>query len=573
MAASKVTTFTMGRLNSDLHTPGGHTTSIGYHRQQERWLVSLNGDLSSFLDKANWSAYYQRGTSQVRYNYFNMAIPSYFSNAADVVRNPAVGGVPGVAVGAPVCRSTLTNPTNGCVPADIFGVGTISEDATAYITGVSKGYSPAQQNINILQEVAAGQAQAEPFSTWAGPVSVAAGVERRHEKYTSVVDQASKLGLWFGGGFTPSAGGFTVLEAFGETIVPLLRDVTLVKSLDINAAVRRTDYSTSGVVVTWKVGGTWDVNDEVRLRGTESRDIRAPNMLELFNGGVATVAQTRDRTQPNSPLVNTRQITGGNPNLKPEIAKTYTWGGVYRPDWGGGLSASVDYYKISIKDAITTVTGQQIVDQCFGVGVPLNPAACANIVRDAANPTNLNNATIYTGGLNAQQQTVEGLDYEISYRWQLNNVFNYFDGNIDLRLLASQRLTSETILAGALTNALGTTTDGPRWRGLFTVGYTQGPSRTNITVRYLGPGVLNNFPAGNPQSVDYDHYKSATYVELAENWDFPVFGADVTVYGVIQNLFDKAPPPVPSAGATSIGADSLHDLLGRAYRAGFRYKF
>jgi len=459
-----------------------------------------------------------------------MTIPSYFSLAADAVANPAVGGVAGVAVGAPVCRSTLTAPTNGCVPANVFGRGSISQASIAYITGVTQGFSPAQQDINLLQQVVAGQVQAEPFSTWAGPVSVAAGLEQRRENYTSVVDAASKAGLWFGGGFTPSTGRFTVFEAFGETIIPLLRDVTLVKSLDINAAVRRTDYSTSGVVATWKIGSTWDVNDEVRLRGTESRDIRAPNLLELFNGGVATVAQTRDRTQTGDPLVNTRQITGGNPKLKPEIAKTYTVGGVYRPDWGGGLSASVDYYKIAITDAITTVSGQQIVDQCFGVGVPLNQAACANIIR--TNPGNLVDATIYTGGLNAQQQTVEGLDFETSYRWQIGDTFKALDGGqVDFRLLASRRLTSETILAGALTNALGTNTDGPKWRGLFTTGYLQGPSRTTVTIRYLGAGVLNNYVNGQPQSVDNNHYNSVTYVELAENYDFSVFGANMTIYG------------------------------------------
>ena len=204
--------------------------------------------------------------------------------------------------------------------------------------------------------------------------------------------------------------------------------------------------------------------------------------------------------------------------------------------------------------------------------MPLNPAACANIVR--TNPGNLVDATIYTGGLNAQQQTVEGLDFETSYRWQVGDVFKALDGGqLDIRLLASRRLTSETILAGALTNALGTTGDGPRWRGLLTLGYLQGPSRTTVSVRHLGSGVLNNWPQGHPQSIDINHYNSVTYVELAQNYDFTVFGANMTVYGVVQNLFNKAPPPVPTAGATSIGADSLHDLLGRAYRLGFRYRF
>ncbi|MCC6914058.1 MAG: TonB-dependent receptor, partial [Rhodospirillaceae bacterium] len=495
----------------------------------------------------------------------------YFSLAADSVRNPATGGVAGKAAGTPVCRSTLTNPTNNCVPANIFGTGLLAQESIDYITGVSQGFSPAQQDIDLLQEVYALDVQYEPFSTWAGPVSTAVGIERRREKYTSAVDRASSMGLWFGGGFTPSTGRFTVLEYYGETIVPLLRDAPLVKSLDINGAVRRTDYSTSGKVTTWKAGATWEISDELRTRGTASRDIRAPNMLELFNGGVATVAQTRDPTQAGSPQVFTRQITGGNPLLKPEIAKTWTFGAVYRPEWFEGFSTSVDYYKINVRDAITTVTGQQIVDQCFGVGVPQNPAACNSIIR--ANTTNLVDATIYTGGLNAQRQKVEGLDFEVSYRMEMGDYIDALPGSLDLRLLASRKLKSQTLLAGALTNQLGIPTDGPKWRGLLSASYLQGPSRTTLSFRYLGSGVLNNWPAGHPQSIAENHYDSITYVELAQNYDLNLFGVDMTLFGVIENLLDSDPPPIPSAGLQSIGADSLHDLLGRSYRIGLRYKF
>ncbi|MCR5877394.1 TonB-dependent siderophore receptor [Phenylobacterium sp. J367] len=564
--APGATTFTMGRLNYDLHEPGDHhQTEIGYHRRQKRYLVGAEGD---FLETGKWNAYYQRGDSDVWYTYSNMLIPAYYDLAVDAIANPAVGGVAGVAAGAPICRSTLTNPTNGCVPVNIFGINAPSQESIAYLTGVTKGFAPARQDIDIKQEVWAIDGQIEPFSTWAGPVSVAAGFEYRKEGYTAVVDEASKQRLWFGGGFTPSAGDFTVKEFFGETIVPLLADVPFIQRLEFNGAARRTDYSTSGKVTTWKAGLAWEVYDDLRFRGTLSRDIRAPNLLELFNGGVATVGQTRDPTQAGSPNVSTRQITGGNPNLTPEIAKTRTFGAVFRPSFVPGLSASVDYYKISVKDAITTVSTQQIVDQCFGVGVPVNAAACASIVR--ANPNNLIDATIYTGGINAQKQVVEGVDYELSYRAPIETLGVPLPGQIDLRALGSQRLTSETILAGALTDILGTPADGPEWRWLFSASYLQGPSRTTATVRYFGSGVINNWPMGHPQSVNVNRFGEVAYLELAQNYDVYIDDRKVTFFGVVENVFDRDPPRVPGQ---TYGASSLHDLLGRSYRVGARFAF
>jgi outer membrane receptor protein involved in Fe transport len=563
--APGATTFNLGRLNYDLVTPGGHQTEIGYHRRQQRFLVGAQGE---FLETGKWNAYYQRGDSDVWYTYSNMLIPAYYDLAVDSIANPAVGGVAGVAAGAAICRSTLTNPTNGCVPVNIFGIGAPTQESIAYLTGVKQGFSPARQDIDIKQEVWAIDSQIEPFSTWAGPVSVAAGFEYRKEGYTAVVDTASAQRLWFGGGFTPSTGAFTVKEFFGETIVPLLKDVPLVKRLEFNGAMRRTDYSTSGKVTTWKSGLSWEVYDDLRLRGTLSRDIRAPNLLELFNGGVATVGQTRDPTQPNSPNVSTRQITGGNPHLTPEIAKTRTFGAVFNPSFFQGFSASVDYYKIAVRDAITTVTTQQIVDQCFGVGVPLNPGACTSIVR--ANSTNLIDATIYTGGINAQRQTVEGVDYELSYRTPIDLMNGRFSGRLDLRALGSQRLTSETILAGALTDIIGTPNDGPKWRWLFSAGYVQGPSRTTATIRWFGKGVINNWPAGHPQSVDVNHYGDVPYLELAQNYDVTIGDAKITLFGVVENVFDRNPPRVPG---TTYGASSLHDLLGRSFRGGARFRF
>ena len=558
------TTFNMGRLNYDLHTPGGHQTEIGYHRRQNRLLVGFE---ASFLGSGKINAYYQRGVSDIWYTYSNMLIPAYYDLAVDAIANPAAGGVAGVAPGAPICRSTLTDPTNGCVPVNIFGPHAPSQQAIAWMTGVTQGYSPARQDIHLTQQVWDLDGQIEPFSTWAGPVSIAAGFEYRKEGYVATVDKASLAHLWFGGGFTPSSGAFDVKEFFGETIIPLVRDLPLIKSLDINGAVRRTDYSTSGVVTTWKAGATWDVTSDLRFRATLSRDIRAPNLLELFNGGVATVGQVPDPTQTGAPSVSTRQITGGNPNLTPEIARTRTIGVVYQPHWFHGFNFSIDYYKIDVRDAITPVNATQIINQCYGYGVPKNPAACAAIV--PANASNLIDATIYTGSINAQSQTVAGIDFEASYRTPISAFHNALSGQLDLRALGTRRLTSETVLSGALTNALATPGDGLKWRWLFSAIYSQGPSRTTATVRYFGPGVANNYPLGDPNSIDITHVNSVAYLDIAENYDVKIGSAKVTLFAVVENAFNANPPAVPGG---SFGTSSIYDLLGRSYRMGVRFK-
>lgn len=558
-------TFRLGRMNYDMHAPGGHPTDLSYTRRQNRFVTGLEFD---FLDTGKLNAYYSYGVSKLRYTYKNMLIPAYYDLALDAIANPAVDGLAGVPVGAPICRSTLTDPNNGCVPMNIFGPTSPSQEAIAYVTGVTKGFPPGYQNQKITQEVWSISGQIDPFSTWAGPVSIAAGFDYRKETFKAVVDQASTQRLWFGGGFSPGEGSYDVKEFFGEAIVPLLRDVPLVKSLDVNGAVRRTDYSYSGTVTTWKAGASWEVYDELRLRGTLSRDIRAPNLQELFDGGRPFVGTIIDPTQadaanPSGRTASISYVSGGNPNLTPEIANTKTFGAVYQPGWLPGFSVSVDYYKISIKDAIVPLSTQQIVNQCYGVnGIPKNQAACAAIT--PANPNNLNDAQLRTGSVNASNQAMSGLDFETSYRTPINA----WDAQLDLRLLATRRLTDWTLLNNEKTNDLGAP-GNPKWRGIFSAGFLKGPSRTTLTLRYYGSGVVNHWPNSDTRSVDVNHYDSVAYIDLAQNYDVSIRGAKVTLFGVVENLLNTDPPAVPGGG---FGTNSMYDLLGRSYRFGIRFK-
>src|SRR5690606_5907231 len=156
---------------------------------------------------------------------------------------------------------------------------------------------------------------------------------------------------------------YDVKEVYAELLLPLAEGLRAADSLDLNLAVRGTEYSSSGSVTTWKIGSTWDVNDQLRFRTTLSRDIRAGNLGELFTPTAVAIANV---THPiTSVTVPVQIVTSGNPQLDPEEADTFTFGVVVSPGGAPALQLSADYYTIEINGVIDTLGGQDTVDQCY----------------------------------------------------------------------------------------------------------------------------------------------------------------------------------------------------------------
>src|SRR5690606_7367342 len=244
--------------------------------------------------------------------------------ALDAVTDPVTGD--------PICRSTLTNPNDGCLPYNPMGLNVNSPEAIAWLLG-----SPHRDQ-RFTQEVVAATLSGEPFSSWAGPVSVAMGVERRDEKVRGEADPTSLINGWFAGNYLPTFGKYHVAEAFFETVVPLAKGLPGAQALDLNAAIRRTDYSTSGLVSTWKLGATWQPIDDLRFRVTRSRDIRAPNLNELFAAGTANTNSVIDRFN-NDQNVQYQGLSVGNLSLVPEKADTLGIGVILQPRFLDGFTA------------------------------------------------------------------------------------------------------------------------------------------------------------------------------------------------------------------------------------------
>lgn len=535
---------------------GRYSTDIGFIKADDsnrvtRFVGGLNGE---FGGSWKWNAYYQWG--QTRYDAYlhgNLR-PDRLALAADVVTDPATGN--------PICRSTLSNPGDGCVPINLIGKGAPSAAAIDYVTGEQALHS------KLTQQVAAASIQGEPFSTWAGPVSIAAGGEYRKEEVVVNVDAVSAADGFLIGNPKGLAGSYDVKEGFAETVIPLLKDAPFAKELDLNGAVRLTDYSTSGSVTTWKAGLSWSVNDQLRLRATRSRDIRAANLSELFTASQLLFTGVTDPATGNTLIVKT--LRQGNPNLNPEQADTTTIGFVVQPDLIPGLRASIDYYNVRINGVISTLQPQDLIDRCYQG----NTALCAFVNRDSSG----NLDSVILSQVNLAQLKTRGIDFEASYTTPLDRFVDSWQGALTLHGLATY--TDRFILDDGVTSVNYAGDVGsdiayptPKWRWNVSATYTNGPLTAYVAGRYVGGGLYDH-TLGN--LIDKPHVDSAFYVDASLAWDFVNSGGrKVELYGVVRNLFDKDPPVDPSNFFLAPLATNpiLYDVIGRTFTVGLRFKY
>lgn len=539
-----MSTIDYGRMENDIT------------RENMRLVGTLSGN---FSDKWSWQAYYQYGRSNIDVQLHNTTNNAKFLNAVDAVRNSS---------GAIVCRSTLTDPTNGCVAANIFGTGVISPESLAYFKGT------AWQKQRITENVVAASVSGSLGNTWAGPISLAAGAEHRTEHASAVGDALSQTNSWATGNFKTNAGGYNVTEGFGEVVVPLLKDSKFGSAADFNGAIRVTHYSLAGTVTTWKTGLTYQPVQDLKLRVVVSRDIRAPSIADGFAAGAT---QAVDVIVPNqAPNLYTSgtwritQVTNGNPNLTPEKADTFSLGAVLKPRLLPGFSASVDYYNIRVKSAIQTLTVNDIVTLCYA-GVS---DACALITADPVSHTITQIARI---PINVASIRVRGIDFDASYRTSLGKVL---PGEMSLRFIGTKTL-NYTLNTGITTTEYAgmnggplATISAPKWRTYTTLGYDNDRASLTMTMRTVSAGVYSNtWKSG--VDIDNNTIKGVTYFDLGGTYritgDRQHF---VEAYFKVDNLFDRAPAVAALNVSSALQTNpTLYDVVGRSYRIGVRLRY
>lgn len=339
---------------------------------------------------------------------------------------------------AALANGTLANPvcqdsSNGCVPVNMFGAdGSITPAMAAFL--VQNSTTTVRTSLAQARGVISGDLG---FTSPAAGTPVGFAVGGEYRKYAA--QQASDLlaktpgELGGAGGAAPDIdGGYNVWEGYAELIAPLVEDKPMMKSLTVEGGARYSKYKVNGggenETWTYKFGGTWEPMDDVKIRGNYAHAVRAPNIGELFtplttgltNLGVDPCAGAAPTTNANlravclaqgAPIGTIGSITnptaaqanitsGGNLNIAPEKANTWTAGVVVQPSAIPGFSVSVDYYNIKVTDVIGSPLPGDLVSACFGsitAASATNPD-CTVIRR---NPV--------TGGLDGDPATTPGL--------------------------------------------------------------------------------------------------------------------------------------------------------------------
>jgi len=477
-----------------------------------------------------------------------------------------------------------------CIPYNIFTYNGVTSEAADSLGAVA-----VSNNVTSLQVLSGVVNGNLGVGLPAGDISVAAGYEYREETYEDIRDYVYEEGLLLGqGGPRPSlAGSFHVSEFFGEADVPLLADMPLIKNLTLNLALRFSDHDVVGSSTTYRAGLDYNVDDIWRLRAGYNRAVRAPNIEELFqtqyvnlwSGSDPCAGANPDYTAaqcaltgvtaaqygsvPASPASQYNWMVGGNMNLDPEEADTYTLGVVVEPM--KNLKMSLDYWKIDIDKTIGEIgdeSAEIIIDLCATKG-----QLCDLIHRGAGNGNLWMGTDVYVENTtqNIGRQKWEGLDFAGAYwldalagTWNINMVGTYMLKK-ETTPIAGDSSTTYDCVGDISTSCFPT----PKWRHTASVTYNS-QEFWNVTARW-------RFFSKVDYTGDVDeiiNLEATSYIDLDAQFKF--MGNSTLSIGV-NNVFDKEPPLVGDTMNLTFGnANAIagyYDTLGRFFYAKATFRF
>ncbi|MBS3823139.1 MAG: TonB-dependent receptor [Wenzhouxiangellaceae bacterium] len=478
--------------------------------------------------------------------------------------------------------STFEPGDGQCVPVNILGFDTISQEAADFI------FQPQTFTNDIDQQVVTATLSGDSeqwFSLPAGPIGFAGGFEYRKETSEFQPGGFSASGLTFGtigsnGGPTnPSSGEIEVSEYFAEARIPVLSGLPLIEELEFNGAYRFSDYETFGSTDTWSLGGRWTMVPSMTIRGTVSRSVRIPNIGEAFSPTfTAFLGADADPCNPqfieggsefrrencielvgpvgdgpdafNSTDFVSARIpgqSGGNPNLDPEEADTFTVGGVYRPmgDFGGlldGLVVTVDYYKIEIDGLIDTLGGFEIAANCVDAPT-LNNQFCEAIDRD---PEFGFITGFQSGFINLAAVETSGIDWRVDYSMDVPDFLGGPEfGELGFSSLGTRFLTNDETrdvsAPNEITDVLGELSR-PEWIVNLNANWTLDRFRIGWNGRFessqRATGITNNDIKNDPDFANIRNTGSSIVHDFTASY---FFTDRIELYGGINNAFEEEP--------------------------------
>jgi outer membrane receptor protein involved in Fe transport len=573
-----------------------------------RVVAGVRGDLGAGF---SYDASYQYGRVVFAQTYFNDFSVTRIARALDVVTGP--GGVP-------VCRSTLNGTDPNCVPYDIFALGAVTPAALDYLQtpGFSRG--------NTQETVATGSVTAElgehgVQSPWAeSGVAINVGAEYRKERLEFNTDQAFSTGDLAGqGGATIGVTGeFDVRELFTEVQIPLISDRPFFEQLEIRAGYRYSKYNVANnsfSTDTYKVEGEWAPIRDVRFRGSYNRAVRAPNIVELFSAQSVALAGSTDpcagpavgglvngftaaqcaRTGVSAaqfgninanPAEQYNGLLGGNPNLEPETADSYTAGVVLQPRFLPRFALTVDAFDIKIQDTIGVIGADVIINQCLATG---DPFFCTRVNRAPGSGSLFLTPNGFITDLNANvgRLRTRGIDVNASYTQPLGGMgslaFSFVGTYLD-KLVVTPLEGISYDCAGYFGPSCGT--PNPQWRHKARLTYTA-PNGIGLSAQWrhfsgvdndllsddidLCPNA-NTTGCANQAGLGGQRIRQQNYLDLVltarigDHYSFRL-GAN--------NILDRIPPtlvtPAPFGNGNTY--PQVYDALGRYVFAGVTLDF
>lgn len=457
--------------------------------------------------------------------------------------------------------------SNGIPCADYIGYGDVTRQVLDYIVFNQQGKGGNEQ-VSISANIS-GQLAALP----AGALGFAGGIEWREDKGWRDPDPLVLAGVALGNQADAIAGEIEAREIYGEVHIPLLSGLSAVQSLDLDMALRYSDYDLFGGEDTYRVGLNWQINDAVRLRGTFTTAFRVPNVPELFGGvseGNLTSADPCSgyaALDPSSTLyqncraagvplnyvqLGTTILTdrGGNPELEPESAETYTLGLVIEPL--AGLSLTLDYFDIDIEDAVREISGSTKLATCYN-SPALSHEFCASS-HHSRNTVNGDISFLSTQKFNTGREVMQGIDFGALYRFEAAGLSN----SLDLQATYLNKYES-TAFAGdepmVIDGFIGDGNGGyPHWRANAAWSTRGDRWSGSYSIQMIGEGEDFNATAGTGSRMP---------TILYHNTQFSYALSDAVEVSLgIDNLFDKEAPRV--ASWTDGNTDTMtYDLAGR----------
>ena len=572
---------------------GGRTSDLEH--MDYRVVFGSKGDIGQGWTYDISGQYGRSVLTDIEGGYF---LQSHLKNALNVVTNPANG--------QPICQSVLDGTDKACVPYNIWASGGVTPAAINYLSGtaISSGATTEQVVTGSISGDLGQYGLKSPYAT--DGIGISVGAEYRREflqtSYDAVIQSGDLAGA--GGSTKNTKGSQSDKDLFGEIRIPLLQNLPFAKALIFEGGYRYSNYTSGGGNNTYKLGGDWQIVPDLRLRASYERAVRAPNVQELFLPATPGLVAGTDPCAGGAPALSAAQcyntvlhsypnmtltqfetgvglpgglpvygnipqcisaqcgnFGGGNPALQPEVADTKSFGAVFTPSFFHGFSFSVDYFDITVNQAIITLPAGTLLNNC---AVLANPFDCSQINRygpQAGGDTG-NNYSAYGGNglgfinqqlVNGSSLKTRGVDVTADYRFAFRDLnmpdygslsFN-FTGTYVNRLVTTLPDGSSYDCAGLYGTTCGTPT--PKWRHQFRVNWTT-PWKLTLSMnwRYLSPTTLD-FNTSTPDlqngfkdvQVTDARIPAFSYFDMAFTYKVK---DRYTFRGGVNNIFDRTPP-------------------------------